>query len=77
MERVIWVDAICINQNDLAERKHQVELMASTYAKARSVILWLGVKADGSDQALEEIRTAIVPAEPSNGRTIQHNKPIL
>lgn len=41
-ERVLWVDAICINQNDLEERGCQVELMARIYAQAVRDLLWVG-----------------------------------
>ncbi|KAH7633557.1 heterokaryon incompatibility protein-domain-containing protein [Sordaria sp. MPI-SDFR-AT-0083] len=58
IERIIWIDAICINQDDLKERGHQVQSMAKIYAKASRVIVWLGKEAAGSDQALEEIRIA-------------------
>jgi heterokaryon incompatibility protein (HET) len=57
-ERVLWIDAICINQESLAERGHQVQFMARIYGKANSVIIWLGEAADNSDQAIEEIREA-------------------
>src|SRR6266480_2931914 len=30
----IWADQICINQNDVAERNHQVALMSKIYAKS-------------------------------------------
>jgi hypothetical protein len=39
----LWVDAICINQNDTAERSIQVPLMGSIYADANSVLVWLGL----------------------------------
>ncbi|KAK3351911.1 heterokaryon incompatibility protein-domain-containing protein, partial [Neurospora tetraspora] len=58
IERTIWIDAICINQDDLKERGHQVQSMAKIYAKASHVIVWLGKEAAGSDQALEEILIA-------------------
>ncbi|KAH7061425.1 heterokaryon incompatibility protein-domain-containing protein [Macrophomina phaseolina] len=38
----VWADAICINQQDVAERGHQVRLMRSIYKKAKSVLIWLG-----------------------------------
>ncbi|KAI0145288.1 heterokaryon incompatibility protein-domain-containing protein [Xylariaceae sp. FL1272] len=41
-ERVLWIDAICINQNDLTERSHQVSLMRRVYQDARRVLVWLG-----------------------------------
>jgi Heterokaryon incompatibility protein (HET) len=37
-----WADALCINQNDVGERNHQVQLMRSIYVSAESVIAWLG-----------------------------------
>lgn len=40
---VIWVDAICINQQDLAERNSQVALMSFIYKRAVGVIVWLGM----------------------------------
>jgi hypothetical protein len=40
--RQMWVDAICINQDDLAERSQQVALMADIYQQATSVLVWLG-----------------------------------
>jgi hypothetical protein len=55
LERVIWIDAICINQDDLKEREEQIQYMARIYGVAKSVIVWLGETADGSDSALEAI----------------------
>jgi hypothetical protein len=40
---ILWIDAICINQNDLAERQYQVGLMDSIYHRAERVLVWLGV----------------------------------
>lgn len=40
--RIIWVDAICINQEDVTERSHQVTLMSAVYGRASRVIAWLG-----------------------------------
>lgn len=38
----LWVDAICIDQQESQERCHQVQLMGQIYEAARSVIVWLG-----------------------------------
>ncbi|KAF2187518.1 HET-domain-containing protein [Zopfia rhizophila CBS 207.26] len=57
-ERIIWVDAVCIDQENLKERGHQVQLMAKIYSKANRVIVWLGDRADDSDRAVEEILVA-------------------
>ncbi|KAF2132501.1 HET-domain-containing protein, partial [Dothidotthia symphoricarpi CBS 119687] len=40
--RVIWIDAICINQDDMAERSSQVRIMSQIYTGAASVYCWLG-----------------------------------
>lgn len=39
----LWIDAICINQNDIAEKNTQVRRMGSTYAKACKVLVELGL----------------------------------
>lgn len=58
MPRILWVDAVCINQEDKEEKGHQIQLMAAIYAKANRVIIWLGEDQDGGARALESIRTA-------------------
>ncbi|KPI42446.1 uncharacterized protein AB675_9577 [Cyphellophora attinorum] len=40
--RQMWVDAICINQDDMDERSRQVAMMARIYSQATSVLIWLG-----------------------------------
>ena len=40
--RRLWADQICINQDDLAERSQQVELMNLVYKNAEQVLVWLG-----------------------------------
>jgi hypothetical protein len=51
----LWVDAICIDQNNTKERSEQVLRMRSIYQKAVSVIAWLGLAADGSDAAIDAL----------------------
>ncbi|KAI4192912.1 MAG: hypothetical protein LQ346_004092 [Caloplaca aetnensis] len=41
-EQVLWVDAICINQHDLAEKAIVVPRMNFIYRRATEVIIWLG-----------------------------------
>ena len=40
--RTLWVDAICINQQDLTERADQVRIMYDIYSYAERGIVWLG-----------------------------------
>lgn len=51
-EMVIWADAICINQNSLKERSHQVTFMNHIFSKAERSITWLGEESDDSNLAL-------------------------
>jgi hypothetical protein len=41
-ERILWIDAICINQNDDFERTRQVGIMKNIYKNAMHVVIWLG-----------------------------------
>ena len=69
--RIIWVDAVCINQEDTQEKEHQIQSMAKIYGKASRVIVWLGERADDSDVALEAIRAAGNPTNISDREMIQ------
>ncbi|ETS86928.1 hypothetical protein PFICI_00756 [Pestalotiopsis fici W106-1] len=42
LERVFWIDGVCINQKDTLERNHQVAQMGQIYSCARCVRIWLG-----------------------------------
>lgn len=53
--RRIWVDALCINQNDVQERGEQVKLMFDLYSHAARVLIWLGEAQDESDLAMDLI----------------------
>ena len=41
-DRNLWVDAICINQEDVKEKTHQVRMMSKIYKHATLVVAWLG-----------------------------------
>jgi hypothetical protein len=53
---VLWIDAICINQKDIAERNKHVKVMKEVYEQAKSVLIWLGPSADDSHLAMQTIR---------------------
>lgn len=48
---VVWADAICIDQDNVGERSHQVGLMRDVYSRARKVVAFLGD--DGDNQTPE------------------------
>lgn len=63
--RVLWIDAICINQSDIEERNRQVQLMAYIYSRAKEVIVWLGTLIDPP------------PLSPSTKISKPHPKPTM
>ncbi|CZR50156.1 uncharacterized protein PAC_00028 [Phialocephala subalpina] len=52
-DRIIWIDAICINQVDDKERGHQVQHMSKIYKEAEQVIVWLGRGTGESDFTMD------------------------
>jgi type II secretory pathway predicted ATPase ExeA len=47
-DRVIWIDSICIDQQNFEERSQQVRLVRQIYSSAKSVNIWLGPEKDDS-----------------------------
>lgn len=54
-ERILWVDALCIDQENDKEKAHQVGAMARIYGLAKRVVVWLGEEQDNSDLAFERL----------------------
>ncbi|KAF2677855.1 HET-domain-containing protein [Lentithecium fluviatile CBS 122367] len=50
--RVMWVDALCINQGDMKERSTQVARMSDIYSRATRVTVWLGLESQDSALAM-------------------------
>lgn len=64
LNRVLWVDAVCINQNNISERSVQVQYMTKIYAYASRVVVWVEEVVDAgalqlattnSDRGLDEL----------------------
>lgn len=49
----IWIDAICIDQDDKDEKKSQVDMMADIFGQASLTLIWWGSAADDSDLAID------------------------
>lgn len=52
-DRILWVDAICINQQDDEERTQQVSQMATIYSMALSTVVYLGDLDPEADRAFD------------------------
>jgi predicted AAA+ superfamily ATPase len=47
-ELIIWVDALCINQQDVNEKTRQVGMMGEIYRRCSRVYIWLGPNDDAA-----------------------------
>ena len=52
---VLWIDNICVNQEDSSEKSSQVRMMAKIYKHAKSVFVWLGREAEESNIGMDFI----------------------
>lgn len=63
----LWIDAICINQSDMAERAVQVGIMDRVYSQATQTIVWLGKQDHHAFQARAVFNTILrIPAREIN-----------
>ncbi|EPE33450.1 hypothetical protein GLAREA_06463 [Glarea lozoyensis ATCC 20868] len=68
--RKLWVDAICIDQENVLERNDQVMQMGHIYSTAKNVIIWLGHEDGPTKRAFQTIEefanpSCIAVLEPS------------
>ncbi|KAI0545335.1 heterokaryon incompatibility protein-domain-containing protein [Xylaria curta] len=54
--RIMWIDALCINQSDEDERNKQVTRMADIYTQASQVTVCLGPPGEGSEVAINSLK---------------------
>jgi hypothetical protein len=79
----IWVDQICINQDDREEKASQVGLMTAIYDQSQRTYIWLGPSADDSDAAMDFIRsvhannTLLRPRDPDRDNNVPVPWPAL
>lgn len=59
--RLLWVDAVCINQRNTQEKSHQVAMMGEIYERASQVLTWLGEPSTKDDSS----GTIDVPSPPA------------
>lgn len=42
LDPLLWIDAICIDQDNILEKNHQVQQMGRIYSSSKLVLIWLG-----------------------------------
>ncbi|KAJ4176083.1 hypothetical protein NW755_014618 [Fusarium falciforme] len=62
-----WIDAICINQDDIPERNRQVRMMHHIYFRAETVVVWLGKRYAEYEASLPDLH-GLGHCKPSNGQ---------
>lgn len=67
---VLWVDQICIDQENNGEKAQQVPLMSRIYEHAINTAIWLGDSADDSDTAIQLLKDLHVRLRFSTEETI-------
>ena len=50
--KLLWIDAVCINQKNEEEKAHQVQRMGDLYSSAPSTLIWLGHPPSGELRGL-------------------------
>lgn len=54
---ILWIDAICINQDDIEEKNQQVPHMAKIFGSAKRILVWLGPETSQSGTVLRMLST--------------------
>lgn len=69
-DRLLWADAICINQEDLIERGNQVRLMWQIYEQCQGVLVWLGSEDETTKSALALLERIVEEAYRNHGNSV-------
>ena len=62
-DRVVWIDAICINQADLVERAQQVSIMYEVFSNTWRNLIWLGPDDGCTTSAVESVEAIVKEME--------------
>ncbi|KAK4448859.1 heterokaryon incompatibility protein-domain-containing protein [Podospora aff. communis PSN243] len=73
-ERVLWVDAVCINQEDKEECARQVLKMGDIYGRATNVVIWLGDSSAACRASFSILKTFSGLYENSEGVAVQYEE---
>jgi hypothetical protein len=58
--RILWVDGICINANNITEWNNQAAMTSLIYGSAEGVCAWLGESDDTSNIAIDFIHDGVL-----------------
>lgn len=66
--KYLWIDAVCINQEDIFERNCQVSLMGQIYSSCELVTIWLGPADESTADAFSALRKLGMLFHPGKDR---------
>ncbi|KAI1214963.1 HET-domain-containing protein [Annulohypoxylon truncatum] len=56
----VWIDFVCMDQDNINEKNFQVPLMSSIYGEAECVYVWLGDEGENSKLAMEFVKNRVL-----------------
>jgi hypothetical protein len=59
----IWIDYLCTNQADVAEKAYQVTLISDILNSAARVVVWIGDGTESSDTFMDWVQTVWLPPD--------------
>ncbi|ERF76727.1 hypothetical protein EPUS_02266 [Endocarpon pusillum Z07020] len=72
----LWIDALCINQEDQAEKSHQIMRMRSIYERAAGVVGWLGPESPKSTVIFSTLETLAIKSAQATTQISTSERPL-
>jgi hypothetical protein len=70
--RYLWIDAVCLNQEDTSEKDEQIPLMRDIYYQSRKVRIWLGESEESTRIAFIFLQALVtLPGTCTTGKAVQ------
>lgn len=66
----VWVDAICINQENEGEKKNEILRMKDIYGRSLGVFVHLGAEEDDSDRGIDVLQRTAMEVEQGVDRSL-------
>ncbi|KAK5709815.1 hypothetical protein LTR17_019429 [Elasticomyces elasticus] len=71
-DRSVWIDAVCVNQEDLEERAEQVSIMADIYKHTVQNLIWLGEDDETTAEAMTLVEVVLEDMRRQTGQNFEH-----
>ena len=76
-ERVLWADAVCINQAENVEKSRQVAMMGEIYKSASTILIWLGEGDERTKYAVRGFQILADELRTSSTSMLRYNSQVL